>query len=55
MDGGNRQDRVLPKGFPNARRIGVRRSLFTGILRFKTPFRVSLFFKPFVLIREIRG
>jgi hypothetical protein len=36
MDGGNRQDRAFPRGFPNARRIGVRRSLFTGILRLKS-------------------
>ena len=36
MGGGNRQTRVFPRGFPITRRIGVRRSLFTGILRFKS-------------------
>jgi hypothetical protein len=55
MDGGSRQDRNFPKGFPNARRIGVRRSLFTGILRIKTPCKGSLFFMKFVSIRVIRG
>jgi hypothetical protein len=29
--------------------------LFTGILRFMTPFRGSLFFMKFVSIRVIRG